>query len=130
MRAHARVSGLALLFCACLALSLTADGASAGSATLAYQDRLNDIIVQLMVPALAKRFDLLHRMGAVKLTYRVCASGEVVSVKLTSSGANHFVTDTCVRTIKSAKLPPIPQSVIKEQHHNYVDVETEIEINH
>lgn len=108
-----------------------ADAANAtapSSATLAYQDRLNDIVIHLLTPRLAKRFDLLRGAGTVKLIYRVRANGDVESVKIISR-ANHFVTDTCVQTIKSAKLPPIPKSVIKEQGNEWVDVHTDISID-
>ena len=113
------------LICASVAFAALTHAADPGSATLAYQNVLNGIIIQLVVPRLATRFDLLRGAGTVKLTYRVGASGEAESVKLTTR-ANQFVTDTCVRTIKSAKLPPIPKSVIKEQGHAWVDVDTEI----
>ncbi len=107
------------------ALASALRAADAGSATLGYQNRLNSIVIQLVAPQLTKRFDLLRGAGTLKLTYRVRASGEVESVKITAR-ANWFVTDTCVRTIKSAKFPPIPKGVIKEQGHAWVDVDTEI----
>jgi hypothetical protein len=117
------------LLCACCALCSFARAAEADSATHAYQARLNGIVIQLVGPPLAKRFDLLRDAGTLKLTYRVRASGEVESVKVTAR-VNQFVTDTCVRTIKAAKLPPIPASVIKEQGHAWVDVDTEITLGH
>jgi hypothetical protein len=108
-----------------------ADAANAtapGSATLAYQDRLNDIVIHLLAPRLATQFDLLRDAGTLKLIYRVRANGDVDSVKIISR-ANQFVTDTCVQSIKSAKLPPIPKSVIKEQGHEWVDVHTDISLD-
>jgi hypothetical protein len=120
---------LIALLCACCALSSFARTADAESATHAYQACLNGIVIQLVGPALAKRFDLLRDAGTLKLTYRVRASGEVESVKVIAR-VNQFVTDTCVRTIKAAKLPSIPTSVIKEQGHPWVDVDTEITLGH
>jgi len=119
---------LALVICALSALATAANAAAPGSATLAYQDRLNDIVIHLLAPRLASRFDLLRGAGTLKLIYRVRANGDVESVKIISR-ANQFVTDTCVHTIKSAKLPPIPKSVIKEQGREWVDVHTDISLD-
>ena len=124
---------LSVLGATCLALagSTPAFGkAQPGPATLAYQERINSIITQLVVPALTSRLDQLRGAGTVKLTYRVRANGEVGWIKITSGSSNHFVNDTCKQTIKAAKLPPIPKDVLKELHRRWVEVDTEIGINH
>ncbi len=98
------------------------------SATLSYQEHINGIATHIIVKALVPHFALL-RGGTVKLTYRVDVHGNVQSVKVVAAHPNRVITDSCISAIKAAKFPPIPQSLVKEQGHKWVDVNTEIGID-
>lgn len=120
----------AITFCLAGA-ALSPLAASAGSATLAYQNRLTNMITPRIIAAVIPRFELFYRAGsgAVGVKFRVRASGEAESVTVTRRHPAGFVNDACVRVISSTKFPSIPAKVIKEQGHPYVDVTTEIKIN-
>jgi TonB family protein len=89
------------------------------------------MITPRVIAALIPRFELLRRAGsgAVGVTFRVRASGEVESVTVTRRYPAGFVNDACVRVISRTKFSPIAAKVIKEQGHPYVDVSTEIGVN-
>jgi len=105
--------------------------AGSGSATLAYQNRVQGIITSRVIAALIPRFQQLQRAGsgAVGARFRVLATGQVESVTITRSHPAGFVNSTCSRVISSTRFPPIPSKVIHEQGHPYVDVTTEIRVN-
>ena len=103
--------------------------APSGSATLAYQNRVTSNVTQMLFPRLAIHFDQLRQAGSIKIIYRVRADGGVEGVKVFSGRASRIIVETCVRTIKGLKLPPIPKDVIGEQGHSWVEVESEIAIN-
>jgi hypothetical protein len=130
MRNHAIARKLLPLTTSVFAFAIAGAGfaAAPGSATLAYQQRVNGIATQIIVKALVPHFALL-RGGTVKLTYRVGVRGNVQGVKLIGAHPNRVITDSCISAIKAATFPPIPQSVVKEQGHNWVDVDTEIGID-
>jgi TonB family protein len=97
------------------------------SATFSYQTQINTIILQAVVPELAKHVNLLK--GMVKFSFRLNRQGHLNSLKVTSSTSNRFVEQTTIRMIRATKFPPIPKKVIAEQGHDYVDVDSEIDMD-
>jgi len=97
------------------------------SATFSYQTQINTMVLQAVVPELAKHVNLLK--GTVKFSFRLDREGHLKSLKITSSTSNRFVEQTTMRMIRAMKFPPIPQKVIAEQGHDYVDVDSEIDID-
>jgi TonB family protein len=91
-------------------------------ATEAYQAQTQMMIVQLAAPKFLGHLDAMRDSGPVKLTYRVRASGSVESVRIIAGNPRSFVVQTFVSTIRSAKFPPIPKAVLKEQGKSYLDV--------
>ena len=111
-----------------IAFSAIASGAAAGSASLVYQDGASNVFMQSVIPALAKHLDQLLAAGATKVYYRIKADGrvEIESVRVVSARPNKFVSDTCTSVLQSAKFPPIPEAVQREQKKNYLDMSSEI----
>jgi TonB family protein len=96
------------------------------SATFSYQTQINTIVLQAVVPELAKHVNLLK--GSVKFSFRLDRRGRLKSLEVTSSTSNKFVEQTTIQMIRAATFPPIPKQVIAEQGHDYVDVDSEINI--
>jgi outer membrane biosynthesis protein TonB len=126
MRAHILICFLSGIISLGFASSAIAAGAPAGSASLAYQNRASNVVVQAVIPALAQRLDQLMAAGPTKIYYRIKADGGVESVRVVSARPNSFVRDTCTRVLKSTKFPPIPDVVRREQKKNYLDMSSEI----
>jgi TonB family protein len=97
------------------------------SATFSYQSQINTIVLQAVMPELAMRFNLLR--GSVKFSFRLDRRGHLRRLRVTSSTSNRFVEQTTIRMIRAAKFPPIPKAVIAEQGHDFVDVDSEINID-
>jgi TonB family protein len=121
MRARVCAS-VAVLLCVYLFPARIAPAAN-GPATVTYFDRATQIVLQLALPKIPGHFDAVTRSGPVKLTYRVRASGALESVRVTSGNPNSFVAQTFVNAIRSAKFPPIPKAVLKEQGKNWIDID-------
>ena len=98
------------------------------SATFSYQSQINTIVLQAVIPELAKHFNLL-RAGSVKFSFRLDRQGRLSRLKVTSSTSNRFVEQTTIQMIRATKFPPIPKKVIVEQGHHFVDVDSEINLN-
>jgi len=96
------------------------------SATFSYQTQINTIVLQAVVPELAKHVELLR--GSVKFSFRLDCQGRLRSLKVTSSTSNRFVEQTTIQMIRASKFPPVPKKVIAELGHDYVDVDSEINI--
>ena len=126
MRAHLLISFLSVMISLCVGSSAVASGAPAGSASLAYQNRASNVVVQAVIPALAQRLDQLIAAEPTKIYYRITADGRVESVRVVSARPNSFVRNTCVRVLKSTKFPAIPEAVRREQKRNYLDMSSEI----
>jgi TonB family protein len=65
----------------------------------------------------------------VKFSFRLDRSGHVTRLKVSSSTSNRFVEQITIQMIRATKFPPIPKKVIAEQGHDYVDVDSEINID-
>ena len=128
MRSHIALLTLSVVL-ACFASPVLA--VSSGSATLAYQNRVQGIVTSRVIAALIPRIQQLQRAGsgAVGVRFRVLATGQVESVAITRRHPAGFVNSTCTRIISSTRFPPIPSKVIHEQGHPYVDVTAEIRVN-
>src|SRR5260370_20383440 len=98
------------------------------SATFSYQSQINTIVLQAVVPELARHFNLL-RAGSVKFSFRLDRRGRLSRLRVTSSTSNRFVEQTTVEMIRATRFPPIPKTVIAEQGHDFVDVDSEIDLN-
>jgi TonB family protein len=98
------------------------------SATFSYQSRINTIVLQAVIPELAKHFNLL-RAGSVKFSFRLDRQGRLSRLRVTSSTSNRFVEQTTVQMIRATRFPPIPKKVIAEQRHDFVDVDSEINLD-
>ena len=96
------------------------------SATFSYQSQINTIVLQAVVPELAKHFNLLR--GSVKFSFRLDRQGHLSQLRVTSSTTNRFVEQTTIQMIRATKFPPIPKKVIAEQKKDFVDVDSEINI--
>jgi TonB family protein len=97
------------------------------SATFSYQTQINTIVLQAVVPELAKHVELLR--GSVKFSFRLDRQGYLTNLKVTSSTSNRFVEETTIRMIRAWKFPPIPKKVIAEQGRDWVVVDSEINID-
>jgi TonB family protein len=97
------------------------------TATFSYQSQINTIVLQAVVPELTKHMELLR--GSVKFSFRLDRQGRLKSLKVTSSTSNRFVEETTIQMIHRSKFPPIPKKVIAEQGHDWVDVDSEINID-
>ena len=97
------------------------------SATFSYQSQINTIVLQAVVPELAKHFNLLR--GSVKFSFRLDRQGHLSQLRVTSSTTNRFVEQTTIQMIRATKFPPIPKKVIAEQRKDFVDVDSEINID-
>ncbi len=98
------------------------------SATFSYQSQINTIVLQAVIPELAKHFNLL-RGGSVKFSFRLDRQGRLSRLRVTSSTTNRFVEQTTIRMIRATKFPPIPKKVIAEQRQDFVDVDSEINLD-
>jgi TonB family protein len=96
------------------------------SATFAYQSQITTTVLQAVVPELAKHVDLCR--GAVKFSFRLDRQGRLSDLRVTSSTSNRFVEQTTIRMIRATRFPPIPKKVIAEQGHDWVIVDSEIDI--
>jgi outer membrane biosynthesis protein TonB len=126
MKAHILCLFLGIIMSCGIASFAIASGAAPGSASLTYQNRASNVVVQAVLPALAQRIDQLMAAGRTKIYYRVRADGHVESVRVVSARANAFVQDTCSRVLKSKKFPPIPEAVQREQKKSYLDMSSQI----
>ena len=97
------------------------------SATFSYQTQINTIVLQAVVPELAKHVNLLK--GSVKFSFRLDRQGHLSRLRVMSSTSNRFVEQTTIQMIQTAKFPPIPKKVIAEQGQDFVDVDSEIKID-
>ena len=97
------------------------------SASFAYSSQITTSIIQAVVPELAKNFPQLR--GSLKFSFRLDRGGHVSAVKVVSSTSNRFVEQTTVRAIRAFRFPPIPKKVIAEQGHDWVDIDSEINID-
>jgi TonB family protein len=98
------------------------------SATFSYQSQINTIVLQTVIPELAKHFNLL-RAGSVKFSFRLDRQGRLSRLRVTSSTSNRFVEQTTIQMIRATRFPPIPKKVIAEQGHDFVDVDSEINLD-
>jgi hypothetical protein len=57
---------------------------------------------------------------------RVDRHGHVQSVTLLSSNQPRSTSDALVAALLAAKLPPLPNAVIREQQQGWIDVDTEM----
>jgi hypothetical protein len=121
MKLHTRFLAVVLACCA-HTMSTAADVAHDGPATQAYLQRLADHVCQLSSSKLNWRFADLH-YSPVRFTFRVRANGEVESVRLMSGRKDSLIAEVLLPAIKFTKFPPIPKSVLKEQHKNWLDPE-------
>jgi outer membrane biosynthesis protein TonB len=126
MKAHILGLFLSIIIGSGAASSVLASGAAPGSASLAYQNRASNVVVQAVLPALAQRIDQLMAAGPTKIYYRIKADGQVESVRVVCARPNAFVRDTCSRVLKSTKFPPIPEAVQREQKKNHLDMSSQI----
>jgi outer membrane biosynthesis protein TonB len=126
MRARIRIALVSVIIGFGVASSTLASGAAPGSASLAYQNRASNVVVQAVLPALAQRLDQLMAAGPTKIYYRIKADGRVESVRVVSARPNSFVHDTCTRVLRSTKFPAIPEAVQREQKKGYLDMSSEI----
>jgi TonB family protein len=97
------------------------------SSSFAYSSQITTTVIQAVVPELAKNFQQLR--GSLKFSFHLDRSGHVSAVKVVSSTSNRFVEQTTVRAIRATRFPPIPQKVIAEQGHDWVDIDSEINID-
>jgi TonB family protein len=97
------------------------------SSTFSYQSQINTIVLQAVVPELAKHVNLLR--GSVKFSFRLDRQGHLSRLRVTSSTTNRFVEQTTIQMIRATKFPPIPKKVIAEQRQDFVDVDSEINID-
>jgi TonB family protein len=98
----------------------------AASASLQFQTLLNSIVLQSVVPALAKHQNLLN--GNVTFQYRLDREGHLQDLKVVSSTSNRFVENTCLEMIRVTKFPPIPKEVIREQGRDWIELKGEVNI--
>ena len=126
MRSHAFV-----LLASVLAASVTAQTNpqidAIRSASFAYSSQITTAVIQAVVPELAKNFQQLR--GTVKFSFHLDRSGHVSAVRVVSSTSSKFVEQTTVRAIRATSFPPIPKKVIAEQGHDWVDIDSEINID-
>jgi outer membrane biosynthesis protein TonB len=125
MRAHISIA-LLLFLIGSLAPSVRASGAAPGSASLVYQNRVSEIVVRSVLPALGQRLDQLIASGGAKIYFRISTTGQVETASVVSPRPNSFVRDTCLRGIRSTKFPPLPEAVRREQKKNYLDMSVQI----
>ena len=113
------------------ASATSVNAGSSGSATLAYQKRVQSIVTSRVIQALIPHFWQLQRggSGTVGVRFRVLATGQAESVAVIERHPLGFVNKTCLRVISSTKFPPIPAKVLREQGHPYVEITSEIRIN-
>ena len=97
------------------------------SATFSYQSQINTIVLQAVVPELAKHVNLLR--GSVKFAFRLDRQGHLSNLRVISSASNRFVEQTTIQMIRATTFPPIPKKVIDELGRDYVDVDSEIKID-
>lgn len=119
-------TSVAVLLCVYLLPARIAFAAN-GPESVKYFGRAWQIVLALAAPKLRGNFEGIAPSGPVKLTYRVRASGALASVRVTSGNPNSFMAQTFVNAIRSAKFPPIPKAVLKEQGKNWIDIDTSFE---
>lgn len=115
------------LACACLALgfaAITQGAPDEGSpAFKAYKKRIMDIIGTRWQREVEKNVDILA-IGTVRVTFRITPEGHVENLKiLSNTSSNRVLADVSVNAVRNAKLPPVPKGVLKEQGHNWLEVE-------
>jgi hypothetical protein len=126
-----RARRLLAIIVAIFAYGTSVLAASNGSATLAYQKRIQWIVMMRVGGALIPGFHQIQRAGSGSLAGRIrlLATGQVESVTLTQRHPASFANSTCTRVISSTKFPPIPARVLSEQGHPYVDITYRINVN-
>lgn len=111
------------LMCASLAFA-----APQSAATAAYAQRVQGTLTQMAMQTIMAHPELL-RAGSVWLTCRIGPRGNVLKVDVISRHRVPGVTETFVAALKSAKFPPIPKEVQKEQGQNWLEVKTNVGID-
>lgn len=114
------------LLCACFALGLSAvtQGASdqGSPAFKAYEKKVMSIIGAVWNREVERNADLLA-VGTIRLTFRITPEGRVENLKILSNTSNRALVDVSINAVRRAKLPPVPKGVLKEQGHNWVEVD-------
>ena len=113
-----------VLVCFALAFPATTNSASKPPrpALKLYMKRAADVIGPLWYRAVTNNVKNLA-VGTVRFSFRLTPDGRVENLKVASNTSNRLLADTSARAIKDAKLPQLPKNVLKEQGHNWVDVE-------
>lgn len=117
---------LAVLVCLSLFPARIAPAAN-GPETTRYFDQAAQLVLRAAARTLRDHAAAIDRSRPVKLTYRLQASGALKSVKVTSGDPNSFLAQTLVKAVRSAKFPPIPKAVLKEQGRNWVELDFSFE---
>ena len=65
----------------------------------------------------------LVAVGTARISFRITPSGRVGNLRITSNTSNNYFANVCLRAIQEAKLPPIPQSVLREANKKWIDVD-------
>jgi TonB family protein len=112
-----------MFLCSCIAFAFpvsATDVPSIKPASRAYAKLMADKIGSLWYREIEKDPNLVA-VGTARVSFRVTPSGRVANPRITSNTSNKYFANICLRAIQEAKLPPIPQSVLREANKKWID---------
>jgi outer membrane biosynthesis protein TonB len=89
-------------------------------ALMAYTKKIMSAIGPLWYRAVDRNRDYLSP-GTARPTFRITPEGRVENLRLVSNTSNQFLAEASAQSIRQAKLPAIPKTVLKEAGQNWID---------
>ena len=87
-----------------------------------YMNKAAEVIGPLWYRAVENNVKNLA-VGKVRFTLRITPDGRVENLRIMPNTANRLLASISARSIKDAKLPPVPKNVLLEEGHNWIEVE-------
>jgi outer membrane biosynthesis protein TonB len=112
------------LLCVCFALAFSSAVQAAPTSEKpelqAWQKKVFDTIGTRWYRELEVKAGLVT-VGTARFSFRIMPDGHIKNLRLVSNTSNEPFANICIQAINGAKLPPIPQSVLKEANQKSID---------
>lgn len=113
------------LLCVCLTLLVPSITRAAPTPKnpqyMAWEKKAIDAIGERWYGRMQRGVGGLASPGTVRITFRIIPEGRVTNLKVVSNTSNEAFANICLQSIIEAKFPPVPEIVLKQQGHNWVD---------
>jgi hypothetical protein len=90
------------------------------TALTAYQKLVNDRIGQRWFVGVNKHKDSVV-VGTLTMSFRIESDGRVTNLKIRSNTSNELFGTICTAAVLESKLPPLPDEVKRELHHDFLE---------